>query len=145
MFSEMNISTRLLLIKENVCNLWPKISLKFQKSFEIFKSGYGIVSEILRNIYPCIKYSNSNQKINKLYKVVLYSWKIHIILWVWDLNLGTILPYLVSTYLYCKCTNFWNLNCFKWICYLYTNLLVERGAIRHGKLWIIHVTDIEVT
>ena len=39
--------------KEVLCNLWPKISLKFWNSFEIFKSGYGIVSEILRNIYPC--------------------------------------------------------------------------------------------
>ena len=45
----------LVLIKENACNLWPKISLKFRKSFEIFKFGYGIVSEILRNIYPCWK------------------------------------------------------------------------------------------
>ena len=27
----------LVLIKENACNLWPKISLKFRKSFEIFK------------------------------------------------------------------------------------------------------------
>ena len=47
----------LVLIKENACNLWPKISLKFRKSFEIFKSGYGIDSEILRNIYPCNRVS----------------------------------------------------------------------------------------
>ena len=46
-FSEKNKKTKIL------CNLSTKISLKVRNSFEMFKTGYGIVSEILRNIYPC--------------------------------------------------------------------------------------------